>query len=274
MRITLPELPDLEVAKNVLNQRILGRIIEDINLRSPVLLRRPTAEIFKTELQTRTVGEIQRYGKFLIFHFSPPARLYLNPMLAGRLILQPSSDSILRKTGFRLSFSGQLDLRYHDVRNMGKLYLLLEDEPTTVIPTFDQQGPDALDPILTLAVFRERIRKFHAMIKHVLLNQRFIAGIGNAYADEILFAAHILPFRKRKTLSPNEIDALYVAMKAVLRNAIAIISQRSGHSLKFEVRDFLQVHGKGGESCPICGTPLSSVKSGLRVANFCRRCQK
>ena len=107
----------------------------------------------------------------------------------------------------------------------------------------------------------------------MLVNQRFIAGLGNAYADEILFAAHVLPFRKRSSLTETEIDALYSATKSVLQHAIAVITSRVGDALQFEVRDFLQVHGKGGQPCPVCSTTISSVKSGLRVANFCRQCQ-
>jgi formamidopyrimidine-DNA glycosylase len=270
----LPELPDLEVAKNVLNRILKRRIIEQVEIGSPVLLRRPTAEAFIKELQNRTFKKFTRYGKFLIFHFNPPGHLYINFMLAGRLRFQLPSVPKQKKMGFRFQLDHGIDLRYHDAKNMGKLYLLLENESTSLIPRFDDQGPDALDPQLTLEVFRQRIKKFQAVIKHVLVNQRFIAGLGNAYADEILFEAHVLPFRKRSTLAGSEIEALYSAMKSVLQNAVTTISARAGNTLQFETRDFLQVHGKGGEHCPICGTIISSVKSGVRVANFCRECQK
>lgn len=270
----MPELPDLEVTKDVLNRRIAHCTIEEVELIDPLVLRRPTANIFKQEMLCRTLKEVRRYGKFLILNFTPPARLVINPMLAGILTLQPPSDRILRRTGFRLKLSTGLDLRYHDKRRMGKVYFLLGDEPTALVPTFDEQGPDALDSSLTLEVFQQRIRKFHAMIKHVLLNQRFIAGLGNAYSDEILFAAHINPFRKRRTLTDNEITSLYQAMLTVLRNAIATIAARTGESLPSKIRDFLQIHGKGAEPCPSCGTVISSVKSGIRIANFCRRCQQ
>jgi formamidopyrimidine-DNA glycosylase len=270
----MPELPDLEVAKNVLNRTLTGRTIEEVEIGSPVLLRRPTAEVFTSELQNRSLKKFSRFGKFLIFHFKPPAHLYINFMLAGRLRLQSPSDSKQKKMGFRFQLDNSMDFRYLDAKNMGKLYLLLKDESTSLIPGFDDQGPDALDPNLTLEVYRQRIRKFQAVIKHVLVNQRFIAGLGNAYADEILFVAHVLPFRKRSTLTDSEIEALFFATKSVLQNAIYTISTRAGDTLQFEIRDFLQVHGKGSESCPVCGTIVSSVKSGVRVANFCRGCQK
>jgi len=269
----VPELPDLEVIKDLLTHRIVGRTVEVVELRDPVLLRRPTAAVFREALVAHQVQRVERYGKFLLLHFAPPARIILNLMLAGRFTLQPAADKLLQTTGFRLTLSGKLDLRYQDSRSMGKLYLLLNGEPTSLIPTFDEQGPDALDPALTLDVFRNRLRKFHTFIKHVLLNQEFIAGIGNAYADEILYGAHILPFRKRGSLSDQETEALYNTMHAVLRNAIATIAARGDEALGAELRDFLQIHGKGGQPCPRCGTSISSVKSGIKVANFCRKCQ-
>ncbi len=269
----VPELPDLEVAKNILNRTLSGQTIEEVEVGSPILLRRPTAEIFESTLNGLSIREYMRYGKFLIFHFEPAAALYINFMLAGRLRLQSPADPKQKKMGFRFKLENGLDLRYLDARNMGKIYLLLKDESTALIPNYNEQGPDALDPQLTPDVFRQRIKGFNAVIKHVLVNQRFIAGLGNAYADEILFAAHIMPFRKRSSLTDAEIEVLFNATKSVLQNAITTISARIGDTLQFEVRDFLQVHGKGGEPCPNCGSSISSVKSGLRIANFCRKCQ-
>jgi formamidopyrimidine-DNA glycosylase len=269
----MPELPDLEVAKTVLKRTLIGKRIEQAEVGSPILLRRPTAEKFIQGLTNRVFQDFSRYGKILIFRFESEARLFINFMLAGRLKLQSPSTKKQKKLGFRFHLDTGWDLRYLDAKNMGKIYLLFKDEPTSLIPNYDAQGPDALDPTLTLERFRQRIRKFNGAIKHVLVNQRFIAGLGNAYADEILFATHILPFRKRSTLSGAEIDALYSATQSVLKHAISTIANRIGDELQFEVRDFLQVHGKGGEPCPVCTTTISSVKSGLRVANFCRQCQ-
>ncbi len=269
----MPELPDLEVVKSVLTWTLPGQTIEEAEIGNPILLRRPTAEAFVKEVQNRSFNTVHRYGKYLIFQFESEAKLYINFMLAGRLKFQSPSTAKQKTMGFRFKLDTGSDLRYIDSRQMGKFYLLLKEESTSLIPKYDEQGPDALDPALKMDVFRHRIRQFNAVIKHVLVNQRFIAGLGNAYADEILFAAQVLPFRKRSSLTDAEIDALFSCTKSVLENAISIISARVGSTLQFEVRDFLQVHGKGGGTCPVCGTTISSVKSGLRVANFCRHCQ-
>jgi formamidopyrimidine-DNA glycosylase len=269
----VPELPDLEVVKGVLTRTLTGQTIKQVEVGSPILLRRPTAEQFTLELQNSSFKAFDRYGKFLIFQFKPAAQLYINFMLAGRLKLQAPTTKKQKKMGFRFHLDSGWDLRYLDAKNMGKIYLLLKDEPTSLIPNYDVQGPDAIDPALTLEVFRQRIKTFKGVIKHVLLNQRFIAGLGNAYADEILFNAKVLPFRKRSTLTDTEVEALYSATQSVLGHAITTIAARVGDTLQFEIRDFLQVHGKGGDSCPTCRTTISSVKSGVRMANFCRHCQ-
>jgi formamidopyrimidine-DNA glycosylase len=275
----VPELPDLEVTKEILQNQLLGYHVIEVLLQNPVLLRRPTAEQFKQKLLNAEITAVTRYGKFLILQFHPLSKLFINPMLAGEFSIKHPSDRIPKKLGFLLRLTPpasetQVDLRFIDTRSMSKLYLLGDNEPTALIPTFDEQGPDALDPNLSLEEFIQRIRRFNAVIKHVLTNQRFIAGIGNAYADEILFEAQLFPWRKRSTLSESEIEKLYNSIGKVLHNAITIIRDRTGTTLPRKIRDFLMVHGKGKQPCPTCGTLISSVKSGIKMANFCRQCQR
>jgi len=105
------------------------------------------------------------------------------------------------------------------------------------------------------------------------VNNTFLASIGNAYADEILFAARIYPYRRRSTLKPEEVDALYGAMHSVLERASAAVAGRMGDDIHVKIRDFLQVHGKGGEPCPQCGNTISQITANQRLTNFCRRCQ-
>ncbi len=275
----MPELPDLEVTKELLQTHILGYHVVEVLLLNPVLLRRPTAEQFKQRLLNAEIIAVKRYGKFLRFQFHPLSELFINPMLAGEFGLKPPSDQIPKKLGFLFRLTpptaeAPVDLRFIDTRSMSKIYLLGDNESTSLIPTFDEQGPDALDSHLPLEEFKQRIRRFNAVIKHVLTNQRFIAGIGNAYADEILFDAKLFPWRKRSTLSESEIETLYNSIGKVLHTAIKIIRDRTGTTLPRKIRDFLKVHGKGNQPCPTCGTPISSVKSGIKIANFCRQCQR
>lgn len=112
------------------------------------------------------------------------------------------------------------------------------------------------------------------MIKSILTNQKFLAGIGNAYADEILFCAGILPFRKRSSLSAEEVHRLYRAVRSVLSRATEELRQRVGTSIHREIRDFMKVHGQGVSPCSVCGGRISEVASRRKRTNFCRACQR
>jgi formamidopyrimidine-DNA glycosylase len=135
-------------------------------------------------------------------------------------------------------------------------------------------GPDVLSPSLTEEVFRERLRKYTGQIKSILVNHKFVAGIGNAYADEILWQARVHPYRKRSQMSDDEIGALYHATRDVLNWAEPIVWEKMGESLDYkEWRDHLRVHRRGGEPCPRCGTKISEITAGQRITSFCRTCQ-
>jgi formamidopyrimidine-DNA glycosylase len=154
---------------------------------------------------------------------------------------------------------------------MGKIYLVRKDALSTV-PQFSDMGPDAL--AVSQEEFAQRIRKFTGQIKNILVNHKFIAGIGNAYADEILFAARIHPYRKRTTLSDDDIARLYEAMHKVFDWATPIVASQMQDELNYEERrDFLKIHRKGKEPCPVCGTRISEITAGQRITNFCRNCQ-
>ena len=162
------------------------------------------------------------------------------------------------------------ELRYHDAEDMGKIYLTAD---LAQVPTFSGLGPDADDPALTIEVFRQRIKRHTGEIKGTLTNQEFIAGIGNAYSDEICWCAGIYPFRRRASLNAAEMERLYRCMSAVLEKAIETLRARVGDAIDVEVRDFLAVHGKAGQPCPRCGGPISEVTREKRATHFCRTCQ-
>jgi formamidopyrimidine-DNA glycosylase len=158
---------------------------------------------------------------------------------------------------------------------MGKVYLLPDgvDRPVPGLSE-TEMGPEADDPSLTLDVWRDRIRKHPGELKNLLRNQGFVAGIGNAYSDEVLHAARLLPFRKRATLAPEEVDALYEGMRSTLSDAIDVLRERVPPTFETQVRDFLAVHMKGGQACPRCGTRITEVKAGGFVTSYCRGCQR
>ena len=238
-----------------------------------------------------------RRGKFLWLDFDRD-RVVINAMLTGRLQLaagptvkKPQKTLFVVKFGSRARISKEAanwtagagwipandatpEMRYRDATQMGKVYLLPRGVERLVPGAGPgEMGPDADDPSLTLDVWRERIKRHPGELKNLLRNQEFVAGIGNAYSDEILHAAKLLPSRKRGTLAPEEIDSLYEATRATLANAIAVLRDRVPPTFETEVRDFLAVHNKGGQACPRCGQRITQTEAGGFVTSYCRHCQ-
>jgi formamidopyrimidine-DNA glycosylase len=238
-----------------------------------------------------------RRGKFLWLVFERD-RIAINAMLTGRLQLAMTATVARpKKTMFAIRFGPRAaepadsatwtagatwipslaaapELRYRDPTQMGKVYLLpagMDRQPPGSGP---ELGPDADDPALDLEEWRSRIKRHPGELKNLLRNQEFVAGIGNAYSDEILHTARLQPFRKRGTLAPDEVDELFGAARATLGHAIEVLRDRVPPTFETEVRDFLAVHNRGGEPCPRCGHRITQTESGGFVTSYCRNCQR
>ncbi len=270
----MPEIPDLEAIRAFLNERIVGVEITKAETYIPYIFRTPAAAV-AAELSGNRFGEVLRRGKFLLFGLADEHVLVVNPMLTGRFqYVQPSAKK-RAKTCLVVTLANGWQLRYADDRLMGKIYLVHADD-VMAIPQFAELGPDALD--VSEREFRARIRRHTGAIKNVLINHKFIAGIGNAYADEIFFEARINPFRKRTTLTDEEVGALYRAIHKVMDRSVPILSEHFRDELNYEEwRDHLKVHRKGGVGegrCPRCGTHITEIAPNQRVTSYCRTCQK
>jgi len=298
----VPELPDLAILADALDSALSGRRLVGAATPQSLVLRGTPAEL--RALHEQALIEVSRRGKFLTFTYERD-RLVVNAMLTGRLGLAPPGSRQFPQTAAVLAFAARLaaeaerlatarstgmpewpgaaawlpasdaavELRYRDSTRMGKLYLL----PAGVerpVAGWDEQGPDADDPELTLDEWRRRIVRHGGELKNLLRNQAFVAGIGNAYSDEILWAARLAPFRTRASLAPDEVDGLYSATREVLPWAIEQLRQLVPPRLEVEQRRFLRVHAKGGTACPRCGSTISEVKAGGFVTNWCRTCQR
>jgi len=266
----MPEIPDLEAIRGFLNQRLPSVRIERAEFLIPVVFRVPKAEFVQT-LEGNVFAETQRHGKFLLFGLESGHLLVINAMLTGRFQYLRPGEKRRARTCLALGLANGWELRYWDERLMGKVYLVPAGKLLTV-PQFSEMGPDALE--VSPEEFAQRIRKFTGQIKNILVNHRFVAGIGNAYADEILFAAKLHPYRKRTTLGDADIERLYQALRKVFAWATPIVAEQMRDELNYEERrDFLKIHRKGGEPCPVCGTRISEITAGQRITNFCRNCQ-
>ena len=292
----MPELPDLTIVAEALDAALRGRRITTATAPGPLAVRGTPDEL--EALVGQAVTGIRQRGKFLLVDLDRD-RIVVNPMLTGRFQLAPADAKLPSKTAVVLGFGeaghtkgfkpaswtrgaawlpaadAHPEIRYRDPTQMGKVYLLPAGiERAVPGMTDDEIGPDADDPALTLEVWRDRIRRHPGELKNLLRNQAFVAGIGNAYSDEILHAARLLPFRKRSSLAPEEIDALYDGMRATISTAIDVLRERVPPTFETQVRDFLAVHMKGGQACPRCGTRITEVKAGGFVTSYCRGCQR
>lgn len=269
----MPELPELEVVREVLDRRLVGRRIARVAVDpkgGPLVVRDLRGRGFVEGLTGTTVRSVTRRGKFLLLSLTPaPRTLAVNPKLTGRFQLCPPGTKKAGPVHVTLHFvEPDEELRYVDAKMMGQLYLT---EDLTAVPTYALMGPDALD--VSLDQFRARLRPFRGEIKGVLVRAEFLAGIGNAYADEILWAARLHPFRKRTSLSPEEIDRLYEALCSTLRESLEKVRAEMGDQIHLKPRDFFAVHLRGSEPCPRCGTAISAITAHQRITNFCRTCQ-
>ena len=296
----MPELPDLSVVVDAFDAALAGRPVVRAHAPGPLSVRGTPAEL--AGLVGQTLDAVTRRGKFVRFQLTADA-IVVNAMLSGRFQLAEPSRRLPARTAVVLAFGPrtgprrrraswtrsagwmpaddvEIEVRYRDPTQMGKVYLLpvglARPVPgyDPVVGSFDVLGPDADDPALTLDVWRDRIRRHPGELKPLLRNQAFVAGIGNAYSDEILHAARLNPFRRRSSLAAEEIDALYAAMGTTLSSAVAVLRRRVPPEFETEIRDFLAVHRKGGEPCPRCGTRISEVASRSEATSWCRGCQR
>ena len=267
----MPELPELEVICERLADQLTGRGITRVTVHNHLVVHGVTVDDFSNGAIGEKFTDFSADGKFLIMSLEQHD-IVINPMLTGRFRVLEQSKSPTRIDMVSIHTDGPT-LWYSDTKKMGRVYLVSRSEYSNVAD-FAGRGPSALDPTLTLEAFMQRLRLHNGQIKNVLRNQRFVKGIGNAYADEILLYAGILPFRKRSSLSHQEIEQLYHSMRKVLTRIREILAERSLDEISKEKRNFLMIHNKGGGICPLCGGRISEVRANRFKTSYCQNCQK
>ncbi len=274
----MPELPELEAVRIRLGPRLEGKLITaaSVNPKKAHMLRYPV-DNFADELPARRIVSLTRRGKHLVFATElggggAPRWLAINPMLGGRFQMADGSAAAPATEVFTIRIEGRLELRYLDFRDMGRIYWVADLERE--VPGWADLGPEADSvPSMGIDAFRKRLRRFRDELKDLLRNQEFLAGIGNAYSDEILFEARLLPLRRRASLKPAEEEALFSAIPTVLSRAVDAILANPNYDESKQDRSFMAVHMKGGQICPRCGHRISQLGSNREPLNFCRGCQ-
>ena len=264
----MPELPEVETIKNDLAPVVEGRRFVEVEVLNPRSIRHPSPEEFRRGLAGRGVLRLGRRGKYLIIYLDQGA-LVVHLKMTGGLFLSPhpaTRVAFLLDNGTRLYFA--------DRRKLGGLWLVVN-----AAQVVGRLGPEPLEPEFTPQVLGERLQGRRAPIKALLLDQAFLAGVGNMYADEALFAAGIHPLRRGRDLTPQEVEALHRAICKVLLDGIgtggaSVDTYRRPDGSAGHTHHGFQVAHKRGENCPCCGTPIQRLAVRQRGTYFCPQCQK
>ncbi len=265
----MPELPEVETIKNELLPYIIGRCVTGVTLCWEGIVRQPSPEEFRSRIKGQTITGIERRGKYLIVKLSGGDLLIIHLKMTGSLLVKPPKEY----TRAIIHLDKDTDIFFRDPRKFG-LMRLVKDENSVV----GKLGPEPLEAEFTPQLLAQLLAKRTAPIKALLCDQEFIAGIGNMYADEALFAARVHPLRAGGSLSQEEIERLHRAIRQVLSSGI----NSKGASVDTYIRpdgtlgrahlEFKVAHGSG-KTCPNCGTPIERIVVRNRGTYFCPGCQ-
>jgi formamidopyrimidine-DNA glycosylase len=267
----MPEWPDLHVLRSRIEKAVGGERVTAVRTHDLLVLRatRPLPEA----LEGRVLTGVAHRGRFLAFTFDDGTRVVVNPMLSGLFDLLPPSTKIRATTAFALTFENGVDLRYRDDTRMGKVYLLAVGASEADVPGFSGQGEEAGALAWSADEFAKRAKATRRELRNLLMDDEFVAGIGNAYADEILWAAKLHPKRRVATCDEGEMDRLRGALRATLERAAEIVEKELPPALGTKVRGHMNVRGRAGEPCPRCGAKIVRTRHGLDEMYVCPKCQ-
>ena len=268
--VAMPELPDITVYVDRLAEKVQGRVLERVRVLNPFLLR--TAEPPLAEIEGRTVSGVERLGKRVVLALDNGRFLVVHLMVAGRLRwLLPGGKPPGKISLAVFEFdSGRLVLTEAGSKRRASLHVLAD---RTALTALDPGGIDVLTA--TLDDFSERLTRENHTLKRVLTDPRLYSGIGNAYSDEILFRAQLSPIALSQKLTAEQIERLHRATQAVMHEWIERLGAEAGDWPE-KVTAFhpaMAVHGRYGQPCPVCGTPVQRIVYADNETNYCARCQ-
>ncbi|MCK4234781.1 hypothetical protein KAX75_10150 [candidate division WOR-3 bacterium] len=244
----MPELPELELIKKILNREIIGKEIEIPVFTKPYILK-GIFPGYEKAFPSR-IEKIERRGKFLLFQLKSSLRIVIHPMKSGRIKISPEKNRVGKFTAcyLKLNDGRVIEIVEYGKEKMAKIYIVKD---SSNIPGFRNIGIDPFDSNFTTNYLKELLTKKRKNLKLFLKDQKKISGIGNAYSDEILWEAQLSPFASSDLLNDTEIANFYCSIKKVLRNGIKEIEKRTkGKIVMKEPREFMQVYERKGEPCP------------------------
>ena len=269
----MPERPELDHVVPILREEVVGRAIIEAQVLDPVVLRVAVLGDARELLTGRSITGVQRRAHFVMFSLSgaPDLELAVHPMLAGRFTLCPAKQRLNKDTAFVLVLDDGRHLRYRDDKQLGKVYLL-DPAGRCQVPGLGTVGIDVLGPAFTHAAFRALVEKRKDQLKPFLLDKSALDSLGNAYADESMWAAGLHPKAWVRKLTPGQVDCLHDAIVRTLADACAEVARRAP-PIDEKVRDFLSVRNRKGQPCPRCGATIRTCGVHGHDAFFCPQCQ-
>ena len=272
----MPEIAEVETVRNILKKQILFKKIINVNIIYPKMIESDLVE-FKNVLIGNKFIDIKRIGKWLLFELEKHY-LVSHLRMEGKFNLKQSNEEIIRHEHVIISFEGNLDLRYNDTRKFGRMNLIKKEELYN-IPAIKNQGIEPLDKNLNSDYLLDKFKNKKTPIKTVLLDQTIISGLGNIYANEVLYAAKINPLKPAGSLTKAECDELVKSSRKIIKKAIAmggttINSYTSALGITGHYQDELKVHKKESNECPLCHHKIKREKVNGRSTYYCEHCQK
>ena len=277
----MPELPEVETIARELRPDVVGRTIKNAWFDWPNQIKHPAPSEFVAAVRGREIVSVERRAKWLVFALGPasrrgePAVLAIQVKMTGQLDVVPRGAPKDKHVHATFTLDDGHELRLRDTRKFGRLAVYAPERASEVLGTL---GPEPLGAELTVRAFRKMLKSRKARLKTLLMNQEFLAGVGNIYADEALWRARLHPLRSAANLRSDQARGLYVALRDVLNEAIA----RRGSSVDSyrapegsgNMQHYLNVYGRTGKPCPRCGRPTRRIVIGARSTHFCSWCQR
>lgn len=270
----MPELPEVETIATNLREglddqpSLLGLTISSVELLWERTLDEPSPREFRQRAVGQTIQSIWRRGKFLGIGLTTDTIL-VHLRMSGDLVVEPVNSALAKHHRLLINFENEMRLAFNDTRKFGRVWLV--DDPDPILCNL---GPEPLDEKFTAPEFYERLHRHKRKLKPLLMDQSFIAGLGNIYTDEALHMAKLHPLELSNKLSMEHVDKLLHSIRLVLRTAI----NRNGTSIDWVYRGgdyqkYLRVYGRTGDSCQECGQPIARIIVGQRSTHLCLNCQ-
>ena len=275
----MPELPEVETIARSLRPKLTGLTFAGARVLLPKIVAAPTdSAVFEALLAGKRITEVSRRGKYLLLTLSGDYVLAFHLRMTGSLILCRADEPAKKHTHIVMELENGRHLRYADPRQFGRVWLLPAKEMAR-LAGFKDLGPEPFDPVFTEAYLVNALKRRHTRIKPLLLDQTFVAGLGNIYTDEALYRAGIEPETKASAISARAAKKLRESILSVLQEGIdnrgsSIRDYIDGEGEPGNFQNLLRVYGKEGAQCQKCGTIIKRKKVGARGTFFCPKCQR